>query len=74
MPRLKLQKCGWCTRQEKERQKCLYMVEKKPEFTKYLLDVVLMLGPIIPIILLFSESRKQLSLSSIWEIHFQAKQ
>jgi len=50
------------------------MVEKKPEFTKYLLDVVLMLGPIIPIILLFSESRKQLSLSSIWEIHFQAKQ
>jgi len=50
------------------------MVEKKPELAKYHLDVVLMLGPIIPIILLFSESRKQLSLSSSLEIHFQAKQ
>jgi len=31
------------------------MVEKKPELTKYHLDVVLMLGSIIPVILLFSE-------------------
>jgi len=49
------------------------MVEKKPELTKYHLDAVLMLGSIIPIIVLFSESRKQLSLSSSWEVHFQAK-
>jgi hypothetical protein len=42
----------------------LYMVEKKPELTKYHLDVVLILGPIIPIIVLFSASRKQFSLPS----------
>jgi hypothetical protein len=49
----RLQKCRWCIRQKwsGKNVSCLYVAEEKPEWTEY--HVVLMLGPIIPIILLF---------------------